>query len=92
MQIEEPVHPELIKAHLRIHYGSLEKFEKKKGLPSRAVSQVLTGKAGRSTAEAIADELRIPLHRVSTHYYKLATTVAYRRKASRAHRLNAEAQ
>jgi lambda repressor-like predicted transcriptional regulator len=89
-----PLHPEEIKAQLRMRYGSLVKFEKAKSLPCRAVTQLLLGKATMPTAEAIADELDIPVHRVSSHYhsmyYKLSTSPRHRRDGDPAHRQNAK--
>lgn len=90
-----PLHPEELKAQLRMRFGTLSKFERDKGLPLRSVSQVLAGRAILPTAEAIADVLDIPLHRVSAHYHnlydKLSTIPRYRLKASRAHLQNGEA-
>jgi lambda repressor-like predicted transcriptional regulator len=90
-----PLHPEDIKAPLRIRYGTVGKFEKLAGLPPRSVSQVLYGKAIERAAEAIADELDIPLYRVSEHYhslfYKLSTAPRHRRNPPVAHRQNDEA-
>lgn len=90
-----PLHPEEIKAQLRMRYGTLQEFEKVKGLAHRSVSLLLAGKAIMPTAEAIADELDIPVHRVTSHYhqqyYNLSTTPHRREKAPR-HRLSAGAR
>lgn len=87
------MHPEEIKAQIRMRYGSLAKFEKAKGLAKHSVSFVLFGRAIMPTAEAIANELDIPLHRVSflyhSQYYKLATIPRHRRDDAPAHRINA---
>jgi len=87
-----PLHPEEIKAQLRMRFGSLAKFEKAKGLARHSVSFLLHGRSIMPTAEAIADELDIPLHRVTSlyheQYYKLSTSPRYRREALATHRLN----
>lgn len=88
-----PLHPEEIKAQLRMRYGTLQEFEKAKGLAPRSVSWLLSGKAIMPAAEAIADELDVPVHRVTSHYhsqyYKLSTTPRHRRDDEAMHRLNA---
>lgn len=90
-----PLHPEELKAQLRMRFGTLVKFEQAKGLAKNSVSFVLQGRAILPTAEAIADELDIPLHRVSTLYHEqycnLAVSPRYRRKQKQSHRLNGEA-
>lgn len=90
-----PLHPEEVKAQLRMRHGTISAFEKSRGLPPRTVSQILFGKAIRKTAEAIADELDIPLHRVSQHYhdlyYNLSTSPRYRRDGAEAQRLSGRA-
>ena len=84
-----PLHPEEVKAAIRMRFGSLAKFEKSKGLARHSVSFLLAGRAIMPTAEAIADELDIPLHRVTSlyheQYYKLSTTPRHRRKQAGAH-------
>ena len=90
-----PLHREEIKAQIRMRYGSLRKFEIAKGLALHSVSFVLHGRAIMPTAEAIADELDIPLHRVSGLYHEqycnLAVSPRYRHKAKAAHRLSEKA-
>lgn len=90
-----PLHPEEIKAQLRMRHGTILEFERKRGLACRSVGQLLLGKAILPAAEAIADELDIPLHRVSAHYhdlyYKLSTSPRHRRKPLAAHLQNGEA-
>ncbi|MFC0686438.1 helix-turn-helix domain-containing protein [Novosphingobium clariflavum] len=87
-----PLHPEDIKSKLRQRYGTIGKFERLKGLPYRMVSQLLIGKASMRAAEAVADELDIPVHRVNSHYaelyYNLSTTPRHRRKQDQVHRLS----
>jgi lambda repressor-like predicted transcriptional regulator len=55
-------HPEDIRALLRKRYKSLAGFERAKGLPACSVRDVLRGKSRRRIADAIADELQIPVH------------------------------
>ncbi|MEW6626384.1 MAG: helix-turn-helix domain-containing protein [Pseudomonadota bacterium] len=91
--MDGPIHPEEIKARLRIRYGTMQKFEREKGLSKGAVSQVLNfGAAWLVTAQAIADDLNIPLHRVSAHYYKKLCLNPVSRNDRSAHRQNAEAR
>lgn len=90
--MDGPVHPEEIKARLRIRYGTMRRFETEKGLSHGAVSQVINqGFAWLTVAQAIADELGIPLHRVSTTYYKKLAARPVSRKQPSAHRQNAAA-
>lgn len=90
-----PLHREEIKAQIRMRYGSLAKFEKAKKLAKNSVSFVLQGRSILPTAEAIADELDIPVHRVSSFYHdqycRLSLAPRYRRKAAAAHRLSGKA-
>jgi lambda repressor-like predicted transcriptional regulator len=90
-----PLHREEIKAQLRMRFGSLAKFEQAKGLARNSVSFVLHGRPILPTAEAIAEELDIPVHRVSNLYHEqycnLAVSPRYRRKIKDAHRENGEA-
>lgn len=89
-----PLHPEEVKAQLRMRFGTITEFERVRGIAHRSVSQLLLGKAILPAAEAIADALDIPLHRVSVHYhdlyYKLSTSPRHRRKVGAAHRLSGE--
>ncbi|WP_293858417.1 helix-turn-helix domain-containing protein [Sphingomonas sp. SCN 67-18] len=87
-----PLHPEEIKAQLRMKFGSLAAFEQARGLGERSVSQVLIGRPSRAAAEAIASELDIPLQRVSSHYHRLTTVVGNKPQTVGLHRLNAEAR
>lgn len=90
---DAPLHPEEIKARLRIRYGTIHCFEQAKELSQGAVSQVInTGLAWETAARAIAEELGIPLHRVSTHYYRKFILTPVIRKGADAHRQNAEAR
>lgn len=91
-----PIHPEEVKAQLRMRFGTLAAFEKARGLATRSVSVLLQGKAIMPTAEAIADELDVPVHRVTEHYhslyYKLSTAPRHRRDQPKAHRLSGRAK
>jgi lambda repressor-like predicted transcriptional regulator len=51
------VHPERIKAEIRIRYGSIDAFERLKKLPRHSVNDVLRGRTVRRAADAIASEL-----------------------------------
>ncbi len=52
----------MIKAELRIRYGSVNNFERVKGLPLHSCKDVLMGKSRPQIAEVIAAELGKPLH------------------------------
>lgn len=91
--LDHPVHPEEIKARLRMRYGTVRRFEEEKGLQSGSVSRVINFETPwLVTAQAIAAELDIPLHRVSLHYYKKLIQRPVSRKRRATHRLNAEAK
>jgi lambda repressor-like predicted transcriptional regulator len=90
--MDGPLHPEEIKARLRMRYGTLKKFAEEKGFDPQATSRVLAGVPWLVPAQAIADELGIPLHRVSSYYYRKLIADPVRRKRQTAHRLNAEAR
>lgn len=51
------MHPEIIRADIRIKYGTLTEFELKHNLPPRSVSDVLYGKSRPKVARAIAKAL-----------------------------------
>jgi lambda repressor-like predicted transcriptional regulator len=83
------LHREEIKAQLRMKYGTIEAFEHARGLPSRSVKDVLRGRAVRRTAEAIAQELDVPLQAVSPLYEDDQSPQGdSSEKAGEAHRLN----
>ncbi|HEX7821083.1 MAG TPA: helix-turn-helix domain-containing protein [Sphingobium sp.] len=90
--MDGPLHPEEIKARLRMRYGTLKSFAETKGFEAQAVTRVLAGIPWLVPAQAIADELGIPLHRVSSYYYRKIVSDPIRRKRSIAHRLNAGAR
>jgi len=58
------MHPELIKARIRMAHGSVAAFESKKGLPHRSVRDVLRGRSVRRAADALAEFLGEPLSKV----------------------------
>jgi hypothetical protein len=47
------LHPEDVKATIRKRFGSLLKFEEKKGLPRQSVTDLLRGKASARVAAAV---------------------------------------
>jgi lambda repressor-like predicted transcriptional regulator len=55
------LHPEEIKAAIRMRFGSLRAFEEAKGLPDQSTRDVLRGRAVRRTALAISETVGIPL-------------------------------
>jgi lambda repressor-like predicted transcriptional regulator len=65
---QEP-HPEDIKAALRKRYKSIAAYERAKGLPSRSVKDVLSGKSRPKIADAIASELDSTLHELFPNRY-----------------------
>ncbi|WP_191229204.1 helix-turn-helix domain-containing protein [Aurantiacibacter xanthus] len=89
-----PLHKEEIKSRIRQRYGSMLAFEREKGLMNHSVSLVLAGHPILPTAEAIADELDIPVHRVSRRYHdqylKLAISPRHRGPKSEKHALPAQ--
>lgn len=68
LPVTTTLHREEIKAQLRMKYGTVEAFEQAKNLPARSVKDVLRGRAVRRTAEAISEELGIPLQAISPRY------------------------
>lgn len=83
------LHPEEIRAQLRIKFGTLAKFEKARKLPARSVTDVLRGRAIRRTEKAIAKELGVHLHAISRRYADFASAnVDNSENAPRSHRLN----
>jgi lambda repressor-like predicted transcriptional regulator len=61
------MHPEDIKAELRKRHGTLASFTKARKLPPCGVSNMLSGKVSRPVANAIADELNLPVTFVFPH-------------------------
>jgi len=55
------MHPELVKAELRIRFGTVRAFEIAFGLATNSVRDVLRGRSARKTAQAISDSLQIPV-------------------------------
>lgn len=86
------LHPEVIRARLRMKFGTLANFEAQRGLPERSVTDVLRGRSIRRTEKAIAKELGVDLHQISSRYADFASAnVDSSRTRKSAHRLNAEA-
>lgn len=56
------LHPELIKARIRIAHGSVAAFELANGLPRRSVRDVLRGRTIRRAADAVAKFVNVPLN------------------------------
>lgn len=55
------MHPEMIKAELKIRFHTVRAFELEHALPIDSVRDVLRGRAVRRTADAIADALGKPV-------------------------------
>ena len=94
MSEAQPLHREEIKARLRMIHGSVVAFEQARGLPAKSVKDVLRGRASRATAEAIARELGVPLHVVSSIYRERTPSPKGDNSdlSREAHRLSAEAR
>lgn len=74
-------------------YGTIDAFEQAKQLPARSVKDVLRGRAVRRTAEAIANELGVPLQAVSPIYDgESPDGDSHSNDEAPAHRLNAAAR
>lgn len=58
------LHPEIIKARIRMGHGSVAAFELANGLPRASVRDVLRGRSVRRTAEAVAKFLNSNLNDV----------------------------
>lgn len=86
------LHPEEIRAKLRIKFGTLLAFEKARDLPERSVSDVLRGRSIRRTEIAIADELGVGLHAISRRYAASSANVDDSSARYAAHRINAGAR
>lgn len=56
--LTEITHPEDIKAAIRKRHGSLRAFHEAKGLPKRAVSDMLRGRPSRRVTEAVEQVLQ----------------------------------
>jgi len=51
------IHPEDVKALIRKRFGSLQAFERARGLPFRSVSDLLRGKTSQRVAAAVNKEI-----------------------------------
>lgn len=84
------LHPEVVRARLRIVHGSLENFAESKGIKSQAVRDLLRGQS--STAHAIVAEA-LGLEPDQLKISRRSTTVeSHSNDEPRAHRLNAAAR
>lgn len=66
------LHPEEIKARIRMRHGSTFAFERKLGLPHKSVVDVLRGRAVAQTAEAIANDLGKTVQELFPGRFKLS--------------------
>ena len=93
----KPSHKELIKAELRIQFGTLRAFEEVKGLAPDSVRDVLRGRSSSRTETAIAAALNKPVHRLFPHRHAVpnpgesSTNRDNTRSGGNAHRLSAKA-
>jgi lambda repressor-like predicted transcriptional regulator len=78
-------HPELIKAKIRMAYGSVAAFELANGLPRSSVRDVLRGRSVRRVAEAVATFLDLPLNDLFPGRYTQADDTSQKGDS---HRLN----
>lgn len=85
---------EKIKYLLRDKYGSVANFEREKGLPAESVSDVLRGKSIQRTAEAMAQELGVPVTSISAPPRRVRkSAMTYNTSGNPdSHRLNAGAK
>jgi lambda repressor-like predicted transcriptional regulator len=81
------IHPGLIKARLRMEFGSVEAFERQKGLARHSVRDVLRGRAVRRTAQAIADAMGMSISDLFPGRFISTDHKSLKRDS---HRLNAE--
>jgi len=61
MADQSPIHREVIKAAIRIRFGSLSAFENAHGLPMSSVKDLLRGRTSRRTAEVVAGFMGKPV-------------------------------
>jgi lambda repressor-like predicted transcriptional regulator len=81
------LHPELVKARIRMAHGSLLAFEQAHGLPPYSVRDVLRGRSVRRTGQAVAGFLGVTLEEL-----RAACIAASHTSHDRdTHRLNREA-
>lgn len=79
------LHPEMIKARIRIAHGSVAAFELVNGLPRRSVRDVLRGRTIRRAADAVAKFVNVPLNDLFPGRYNLADDTS---PLGDSHRLN----
>lgn len=58
------LHPETIKAELRMRFGTITEFERVHRLSPRSVKDVLRGRSRPGTAAAIATAIGVDLHKL----------------------------
>lgn len=64
--MSRPLHPEDIKARIRIKYDTLLKFERQHGLPPNSTVDVLRGRTvGNETVSAIASALGVSVKSIA---------------------------
>lgn len=82
------IHPEIIKARIRIEYGSVAAFEVAKALGHQTVRDVLRGRPVRRTAVALAEFMGTP---VADLFPGRFITPDYKSHKQDSHRLNRKA-
>lgn len=83
-----PLHPEIIKARIRMAHGSVARFEQASNLPHRSVRDVLRGRINRRAAEALAKFIGKPVAELFPGRYIVGD---YKSPNGDSHRLNAKA-
>lgn len=79
------LHPELIKARIRMRHGSVAAFELANGLPRRSVRDVLRGRSIRRAAVAVAKFLDVEPNDLFPGRYPAADNTS---PSGDSHRLN----
>jgi lambda repressor-like predicted transcriptional regulator len=90
MASHSSIHPEDVKALIRKRFGSLQAFERAKGLPIRSVSDLLRGKMSQRVAAAVDSEIGKAVHE-SIPGVKVSDNSDNSAAGRRMHRLNARA-
>ncbi|PZO04020.1 MAG: hypothetical protein DCF29_11070 [Alphaproteobacteria bacterium] len=88
------MHKETIKAEIRMKHGTVAAFEEAEGLPEGSVKDVLRGRSSARTEGAIANLLKLPMHKVFPRRYGTASSTNGDNNPHKrdAHRLTAEAR
>lgn len=84
------MHPELIRAELKLRFGTVKAFETARDLPADSVRDVLRGRSVRKTADAIAEAIGKPMSTLFPSRFDYVERDTTSRKRD-AHRLNADA-